>query len=335
MNCEELTAEQILIISCPGHLFNPANLKDQLKKLSGIWHPDRNHHLRAHDVMSHINALYQRAENGDWGNIFLFQSVPDSKEFSFKYRKKLAVDIGEMYIGNKMVMFNVAQENVDLLKNAFEMIRSIRYPTRMLEDGFSRFVPRDVKMYETSTGAVLSMYKGPDQICLQDIVDSGFVFQPGHLNWVMTGLYNFILFMHQSQNKMFGGLGADSIFLNTKMRGVHILGGWWFTTCLNKPMTALPEWLIGVLPKNLVSKKIACSDVDLIALKSLAIALLGDKSMIGSRLAVSHPRFKTLVKFLRSVPLQTAVKEYQSWMAVESELSKLDIELTFNDVYTN
>lgn len=339
MNLESLTADQILSIKLPSRLFQADNLKEQLQKLNRIWHPDLNHSPKASEVMAHINVLYRRAEVGDWGNVFQFEDLNTSKKYSFKYKKSRLIDVGEMYIGEKMVVFNVRKSEVDLAKVGFDSIRSIKYPTRMLEENFKRFIPRDVKLFTTDSGVVVSMYKGPDQICLLDIIESGFSFQPGHISWIVTGLYNFILFMQQSQNKMFGGLGVDSIFVNTKMRGVHILGGWGYSAILEKPICALPEWLFHLLPESIINRKKADFSIDLIALKAIAIHLLGDESMVGSRLSTvldpKHMRvgITNLIQFLRSPVDSTTIKEYQRWLSIEKDLSRLDIPVTFNDIY--
>jgi len=333
MDALVLTADQILSIKYPGRLFDQNSFKEQHQKLCRLWHPDRNYDPNASKVMAHINVLYSQAELGQWGNVFNFKDIDSSKEYTFKYRKVLLVDIGEMYIGEQMVLFNVKKGDADLVERGFNAIRAVRYPSRMLEENFKRFVPRDVHLYKTETGMVLTMYKGPHQICLKDIVDSGFVFQPGHLSWILTGLYNFILFMQQAQNKMFGGLSLDSIFINTKMRGIHILGGWWYSANLGQSIDALPEWLFQRLPKATIQQKKSVGSIDLLALRVLSINLLGDDTMVGSKLLISHPKSKNLVQFLRSSPSETTIKDYQRWVLIEKELSKLDIALTFNDVY--
>lgn len=335
MNTDTLTADQILKIKSPSRLFTPSTIKEHGKKLSMIWHPDRNRDPIASQVMAHINSLIKRAENGDWGNIFSFTDVKDGKQFTFRFRKKIPIDVGTMYIGEKLVVFEVDDSNDDLAISAFDAIRAIRYPTRMMEDSFKRFIPRDVKLFKTDAGYVITMYKGQDQICLRDIVDSGFDFQPGHISWIVTGLYNFILFMSKAQNRLFGGLSMDSIFVNTKMRGIHILGGWWYTTAFDKKMTALPSWAVGVIPSSTIKEKTPNVVIDLITLKALTISLLGDKGMVGSKLLTSLPRHKELVSFLRHSPQANPIEEYQKWVKVEERLSKLDIALTFNDVYND
>jgi hypothetical protein len=331
---EKLTAEDILKFECPMDFFGYDNIKEVQKKYNSLWHPDRNPHPLAAQVMAHVNVLTDRAERGDWGKMFTFSNTATGRMFKFRYTKSTKIDIGTMYMGKRRVVFNASKENMDLMQLGLDSILSIVYPTKILEQNFKRFVPSDVGYDEsTDNGYVLLMYKGPDQICLADLIKSGFKIEPNHLTWIVSGLYNFCLFMHQTQHKMFGGLGLESIYINPIMRGVHILGGWWYATPLEKPLLALPEWLVSFLPASVLSSKTASPIIDQIAIKAIAIRLLGDPTGVGSKLHILDKKYQPLINFLRAPCQSSLIKDYSSWLKVESKLASESIPVTFDTLY--
>lgn len=328
---ETFTAEQILAIDDPYKLFGTLTYKDELRRLQMKWHPDRNNHEKASLVSAHINELGARAENGDWGNA-LFVNTGKCK-MVFTYKKKVETDVGEMLIGRKIVFFNLDPSNEDFYLSGIDSINSIKFPTKMMEQNFARFVPRELRKYTADKGLVLSMYKGPEQICLADLIDAKYNFNSGHVSWIVTGLYNFALFMEQAQHKMFGGLSLDSVFINPKFRSIHILGGWWFSKKLNSEMLGLPNWIIPFIPASVMKAKTASTVVDQIAIRCLALRLLGDKTMVGSSLLLDK-NHKELVKFLRSAPRDTLINDYSAWLKVEKNLPIENVTTTFNDLYS-
>lgn len=330
---ESLTAEEILIIKSPYELFGTTNHKETARKLRQIWHPDKNSDPMASEVLIHINAMCDRADSGDWGNMLtVFDLSSDTKQYHFKYKKKTEVDVGTMYIGKKTVLFDIPSENEDLFQAGVASIQNVRYPTKMIEQNFNRFVPRDLHQYRTETGLAVTMYKNNDQICLADLLEANYGFKPGHLSWIVTGLYNFALFMEQAQHKMFGGLSLDGVFINPQFRTVHILGGWWFSQKLDKTMLGLPNWLISHIPASILTAKKASSVIDQIAIRCLALRLLGDATMVGSSL-LHDKQNKTIIQFLRSSPRDSLIKDYGEWMKIEKDLPRLDVLMTFNDLY--
>lgn len=329
---ETLTADQILNIKHPYELFGTTCYKQALRKLQMLWHPDRNSHEKANDVSIYINKMGIRAENGDWGNLVTIDES-DNKQYIFKYKKKVEIDIGEMFIGRKMVLFRIDNENKDLYEAGIDSIQNVKYSSKMIAENFTRLVPKDIHQYSSSNGLYVTMYKGANQLCLADLVEAKFDFQPGHLSWIITGLYNFALFMEKAQHKMFGGLSLDSVFINPEFRSVHILGGWWFSQSLNKNMIALPNWIINHCSKSILSTKKATTVIDQVAIRCLALRLLGDTTMVGCSL-LHNKKNAALIQFLRSSPSKSLLEDYRFWLKIENDLPKLDVLLTFNDLYT-
>jgi hypothetical protein len=237
-----------------------------------------------------------------------------------------------MYIGRKMVLFDVPKENEDLYKIGVSSIQGIKYQTEMLRQNFHRFSPRDLHEYRTDNGMAVTMYKGQDQICLSDLIEAKYDFQIGHLSWIVSGLYHFALFMEQSQHKMFGGLSLDGIFINPNFRSVHFLGGWWFTQTLDKPMVGLPNWLIPYIPASILTAKKATAMIDQIAIRCIALRLLGDTTMVGSKL-IMDKKNKPVIQFLRGSAQKSLITDYENWLKIEKDLPRLDVLMKFNDLY--
>jgi hypothetical protein len=335
LSIEKLTAEEILKLESPLDLIHGHTIKEAQMQYNKIWHPDRNKHPLASQVMAHVNVLIDRAGKGDWGELFTFTNSSSGLDFRFRYTKSTNIDIGKMYMGKRRVVFNTAKDDSDLLKSAHKSLLSIVYPSKILEQNFKRFIPREVGLGHSPDGcSVLFMYKGPEQICLADLLESGFKIEPKHLSWIIDGLYNFSLFMHQTQNKIFGGLGLDSIYINPMMRGVHILGGWWYTTHINQTLEALPGWILCHLPNSVIREKIAVPTIDQVAIKVIGCQLLGDTTGTGSMLYKLNKTHQSLIHFLRSPPHSTLIKDYASWKKIERDLSSESIPITFDKLYT-
>lgn len=330
---DTLTAEQILSITNPYELFGTTDYKEQVRKLNQFWHPDKNNHAKASDVSAHINVLSRRAELGDWGNmITVFDLDSDKKEYHFKFKKRVETDVGDLYIGRKLVLFDIPLENEDLYQAGVSSIQNIKYPSKMIEQNFNRFIPKNINQYKSDNGYAVTIYKNHDQICLADLIEANYQFHSGHLSWIVTGLYNFALFMEQAQHKMFGGLSLDGIFINPQFRSVHILGGWWFTQKLGEKLLSLPNWIIPYLPSSIVSNKKSSIKIDQIAIRCLALRLLGDTTMIGSKL-LHNKKDETLIRFLRSSPQESLIRDYGEWMKIEKDLPRQDVLMSFNDLY--
>lgn len=332
-----LTASEILKISSSYDLFGnltEPDAKEKFRRLAFEWHSDRNDSPDASQVMAHINTLYDKWMSGDYGNVLKIEEKHGEKRmFYFRYQKSRPTDVGEMYIGKKMVLFSVSEDNTDLFRSATTGIQQIRFPTKMLEANFNRLTPKELRIYETTKGGIFSVYKGRDQINLADIMESGIEIEPGHLTWILDGVYNFVLLMHQVQNKMFGGLEPDAIFINPQFRTVHVLGGWWFIHNLNDKLKALPNWVIPILPNAIIKAKKASPAIDQLAVKALGIKLLGDETMAGSKLLKMGKKYQPLISFLRTPQTDTTIKDYGEWRKIVKDLPRLDLPITFNDIY--
>lgn len=330
---ETLTAEEILKIKSPYELFGSKSHSGAARRLRQMWHPDRNSNPLAGEVLRHINGMVDRADAGDWGSVLtVFDLASDKRQYHFKYKKRVDADVGTMYIGKRMVLFDIPTEDEDLYRAGVAAIQGVRYPSIMIEQNFKRFIPRELHQYQSDVGLAMTVYKNQDQICLADLIAAGYEFKPGHLSWIVTGLYNFALFMEQAQHKMFGGLSLDSVFVNPQFRSVHVLGGWWFTQRVDKPMIGLPNWLVPLVPASILTAKKATSVIDQIAIRCLALRLLGDTTMVGSSL-LHDKKNKEIVQFLRSSPRDTLIKDYSDWLKIEKDLPRLDVLTTFNDLY--
>lgn len=338
MDQVSLTAIEILAIKNPYDLFK-SNKEETwhniIRSLQSKWHPDRNTDQLSGKVMTHINYLYERIQKGDLGQILIINEVSSpNRQWSFKYKSEIDIDIGKMYIGQKMVLFCIDEANRDLYEKAIQSIRSIRFPSKMMEAGFTRLVPKELKSYGlTDKGYVFTVYKGSDQINLGSILKSGICIKPEHLTWIIDRLYQFVLLMHKIQNKIFGSLDEWSIFINPKFRTIHILGGWWCAEHIGSKLVVLPNSIAAIVPDSVLNIGNAETIIDQLSIKNLGIRLLGDLTGVGSKLLTLDKKYQPMVSFLRSNPNSSSLKDFSEWSYAVNDVSRCDLKITFNDIY--
>lgn len=329
IHIETLTAEDILEIKRPSKLFGSKDhAKDMFRRLTGLWHPDRNKNSRAEEVMIYINTLFKQSKDV---LVLCFEDVKSKRSFRFKYKKRVETDLGEMFIGNERILHRVSKDNKVLFERGVQSLSSIVYPSKMMEDNFKRFIPKNVDTFETEEDYILTFYKNKDQVRLYDIIQQGIYLDENHLSWIITGLFNFSLFMQRSQNKIFCGLDVESVFINNQFKSVHILDGWWFVTPLNGKLSFLPGKRIAQLPSTIINTKKAISSIDPLTIRYVAFNLLGDETGIGSRF-IKDPR-KELIRFLRSAPKENILDDYADWLKIEKTLQKIPLPISTEDFY--
>lgn len=333
-----LSATQILKIKNSYDLFRCYNEKawqDIVRALQSKWHPDRNTDPLSGKVMTHINYLYERIQKGDLGQVLMMtEAAPSKREWFFKYKAEVDTGVGKMYIGKKMVLFCITEDNQDLYAKAIQAIQDIRFPSKMMEAGFTRLVPKDLKSYGlTDKGYIFTVYKGSDQINLGGVLEHGIKIEPEHLTWMIDGLYQFALLMHQVQRKMFGSIDEWSVFINTQFRTIHVLGGWWCAEHLGARLVALPSGIAAVVPDSTIKIGKATTAIDQLSIKTLGIRLLGDSTGVGSKLLVLGKKYQPMVNFLRSPPNDSTIKDYRDWTKAIKDISRSDLKVTFNNIY--
>jgi len=320
-----LSAQDIISIgsSFPEKVFNFDTFDYEQRKMRSKWHPD---HGADEDVARIVRALIENGQkliaDGTWpNNVDLrFVDTKTNKQFVFRGSKIHEIDVGKMIISPTKVAFVVDEANTDLFNTAIRAIKSIRYKNAKFNDEFSKFMPKVLYSGTTNIGNVCVFEKPTGYYCLQDVLDElKQPLDPKHVCWIVSSLYNLATFF-DVHGICHNGITTTSVFINpTTHPTAHttmILGGWWYSAQVDKPLVAIPAQLRSILPSEVFDAKIAKTSYDRLAIKALAIKALGDPTMIGSKLLIRKDIPKPMLNWLRSPSLPSAIDEYTKWYSV-------------------
>lgn len=316
-----LTADQILAIppDQPERLFSEGALdscKSEFRRLARKWHSD--HNPGAPDtVMTHINALYQRAQEklaaGLWQTPWLFEfSARDGAKYRIRHLRRHAFELGDLYVCRHSVNYHVRREFMDLAESAKRAIQAMRYADDKMRAEAARTLPAFNRLIELADGSlVLRLDKAQSHISLRDVLThAGGRLDPRHVAWIMSRLYGICCYL-QWVDWMHGAISVDTVFVDPRAHLCSILGGWFYATRLRTRMTALPERTIRDVPASIVKTKTASARVDLEMVRSVGRELLGDA--VGSRLPTMKDVPEALTSWLRTPAGDDAQKEFSHW----------------------
>lgn len=318
---KSLTADDILNIpqDCPERLFSVDGLKEELRRIWTIWHPDRCTDPKADAVFQHVQILREKAEEKirkdlwDGPSELVFLAVKGGT-YRFKYRRVSELEIGRMYVGRKHIAYVIKPEFEDLFRNGINMINKIKYPAKKFEEQFKRQVPIIVKSIEANIGFVVVVEKTEDLVLLKDLLEylPNHKLPPVHVAWVLSTLCNFACFLEMN-NIAHGAISTNTYWVTPKHHSGVLLGGWWYSRPEGAKLLALPSESISILPKEIFVDKVGKSLYDRMLIKTIGLELLGDKSRTGSTLLKDTSVPKSVLSWLRSPPAPTAVEEYKRW----------------------
>src|SRR5574343_152679 len=303
------TADEILSIptDAPEKIFSgdADKAKQEYKRLVSKWHPDQNANVDD-DVIAHVNVLYDLAKLrlalGDWVTPGLLSIKSESgKTYELKYRSKRDFELGEIFIGNKIIAYSFYKENEDLFKIGVDHLRNVKFADSKMETEFKKLFPKLIETVSTSDRVVAIFSKTADQLFLSDVLDhfNGKI-DPKHVAWIISRLYNLVCFMKYS-GLVFSGLTLDACLISPEFHTVSLPGGWWYTTR-----------------------------------KGIGRELLGDIN--GSKLLMDKSIPAPMLTWLRQAAGDDAFKEYDMWqnkVLIDSFGPRrfTELKLTADDLY--
>lgn len=316
----DLTADDILAIplDTPERLFSSAERAEkEARLLYKRWHPDHCSDPRADDVFGWIRKLSAAAESkiaqGIWETPGLLRlSSTNGQQFELRYARKVAMEVGTMFVGRKFVGFDIPSVNLDLLANAERQLGALTYANAAMRGEFERYFPEVARKIETPTGAFLLLNKDPGVLLLQDVLDyyKGKM-PPRHVAWVISRLLNIACYLELQGKVAHNAIGPDTVFISPEWHSAHLLGGWWFATGLGAPMKAASQRMLLCAPPDVLQKKVGDRRTDMEMIQALGRELLGDMS--GVRLAKDATVPPALVDWLQLSTHQSAVTTYRDW----------------------
>jgi hypothetical protein len=331
----------ILAITNPCILFpndlNEAKIK--FRELALEFHPDKNDG-KTNEVFAHINELYNKAivliESGVWEHpTQIIVAATDGRKYKINFLTKRKFELGTMYISDTVVAYFIDNHHHKLFDNAKLNIKSFKFASDRMKQEVKRYLPEIGKTFETSDGRlVMVIKKTPDLLLLRDVLTYYKTIEPRHAAWIMSTLHNFTCYLNYigvSSND----ISLDTYFISPLYHTGALLGGWWYSVPVNKPLIAVPKRTYELMPVDVKNSKISSNKTDLEMIRAIGREILGDVTGLKlERMGVPKP----FVNWLRLPSSGDAVKDYDIWgnKILTDSFGKrkfVEMKLTSKDLY--
>lgn len=314
------TAEAILAIplSEPERLFaDPAALHGEWRSLAAYWHPDRRAaESRATEVFQHLSALYEiarsKAATGEWTMPGMLRLTGiDGRCYDLRYRRQTCFELGDAYVGARLVAYAVDAADLDLFTSAIAAIGGLPFADARMRGEMSGRLPSIKATVATAGRSVLILRKDPDVVALSDLLHHlGGRLDPRHVAWIVSGLESIACYLDWA-GLMHGAIAPETVFVSPRRHTVALLGGWWYAKPFGQVIKAIPERTVRLMPPMMMRHRVAGSAIDLECIRQVAREALGDAA--GSRLLHDRNVPKPFAQWLAHPPGRTALADYRSW----------------------
>jgi len=315
-----LSAETVLAIPLaePERLFtgDAEQAKREFRALAAIWHPDRRPVTGTPEVFQHLSRLYDAAvrklRSGLWilpGQLTVH--AIDGAVYRLHYRKARDFELGQMFLGDRIVAYVVDKAHSDLFQNALQVIDRLPCANPQMADQIQPALPEIIGQLETATCRVLVLRKTPDVLLLGDVLDhfSGRL-DARHVAWIISSLLNLACYLDYAR-LAHNAVLADTVFISPPQHRSALPGGWWYAVPQGQRLSALPAATVEYAPDEVMARKCSAIRTDLELIRALGRELLGDRS--GARLARDHAAPPPMLDWLRLPAPHSAVDDYHTW----------------------
>lgn len=318
MNVENLTAKHIMAVPLdqPEKLYTGEEkvCKMEYHILAAKWHPDRK--SGNSDVFVHVKLLYEKAmdriADGVWATPGLLK-VTDirGRVYQVRYKKKRDFELGECYIGERIVVYAIRKEFSDLVDNATKMMNNFKYANTDMHGEVSRYLPKLNDTLELPDRILVVLQKDPDHLCLRDIVKAfGGKMDVKQVAWIMSRLHNLMCYFDYA-GIAHNDISLDTYYISLSSHVGSLVGGWWYAARVGDKMRALPERTIRYVQPDLVSAKKATILVDAELIRAVGRECLGDP--YGNKLLLDKSVPAGIVSWLQSPGSNNAFEDYSTW----------------------
>lgn len=340
-----LSAEALLAIPLaePERLFSgdAQQAKQEFRALAAIWHPDRRPAAGTPQVFQHLSRLYDTAVRKLRGGIWnlpgrLMVRATDGATYHIHYRKAREFELGQMFLGDRIVAYVVDKAYSDLFQNALEVINHLPCANPQMAAEIQPALPDVVRQIETEDSRVLVVRKTPDLVLLRDVLDhfSGRL-DARHVAWMISSLLHLACYLDYAR-LAHNALGADAALISPPQHRSALLGGWWYAVRQGQPMRAAPAATLQYTPCEVIARR--CGDIrtDLELIRALGRELLGD--VTGARLAREKAAPPPMLDWLRFPAPRSALDDYHTWQrrvltASFGERRFVKLDLSADDLY--
>ncbi|MEZ5426870.1 MAG: J domain-containing protein [Pyrinomonadaceae bacterium] len=318
-----LSSERILSISpdAPEKLFSgdPTKAKSEYRALGRCWHPDHNPNPEAGRVFQHISALYKKAleliETDSWRGPGTLELERGSSVFRrVSYFRIVPFELGEMYVGEREVVFSVRRQYADLMENARKRIGEFRFADSRMKSEIVRCLPQDPEFFTTSERLLMLLPKRADLILLDDLRDYlGGRIAPRHVGWIQSTLHNLSCYLSYA-GLVHNDIGPATFFVSPKTHSGALLGGWWYSCRAGAKLAALPQRTIQTAPADVIRSKQADIRTDLELIRATGRELLGDPT--GAHLKTDKRVPEHFARWFNGATTGNAIEDYTLWREV-------------------
>lgn len=281
------TADRIMKTTY-GQLFGPSleSIKNKYLELAKKYHPDVWEDNRAGDVFARITELKAEAEedleNGIWQNA-------DSISFEMKRGGWVTVgntyecdfELGKTYVGRDTVAYLLDEDMNEYYDNALKVIGSLKYSDDKMKMEFTQLLPRIRRTGTLKNGKLLLVLeKSPDEYPLSEVLKKmGGRFEPEHVAWMISRLCNICCYL-QYRGLSHNGLTIDNLFINPKLHGLSLYGGWWYAAMSGTKMKGTTAEVYEVMSDSCKTSGIGEFATDQEMIFEIAKILLDNKSLV-------------------------------------------------------
>jgi hypothetical protein len=317
----------ILSATRPEDLFpgDIAEAKKVYHALAKRWHPDASG--GDSKTFAHVSALYDKAltllAEGRWdGSTTIHLPLKTSGVRTVSYYALRPFELGLAYIGDNHVTYLLDTSHKDLYEQARIALSRFKYGSAKMQADIERCLPHKAVWFETPTQLGVAIEKKPSLLLLRDVLNHLKNIDVRHIAWIQNTLHNLTCYLSYI-NVMHGDISLDTYYIDPETHSGALLGGWWYARPLGQDLKKVTARTASLLPWSVRRDKKATVSVDLECVKAM-----------GLEQGVTDPK---LVKWLKSVATQDAIKTYKAWGTVLEERFGprrfVEMKLTAQDLY--
>lgn len=316
-------ADEILKAKSPSDLFT-ANLdviKEEYRAYCKQWHPDVNgNSVESHKVLTHINALYEEGmvmlDSNSWvsrGEVRLVSK--DGKIHLVKFKNHHEFELGKMYIGNTVIVYEIQEQFKSLFDNAKEIISKLSFSSDRMKQEMEKYLPKLIETFESDEGSlIIVIRKTADLFLLKDVLEYYEGSIPSrHVAWILSSLYNTACYIDYSKLSH-NGISTENYLISPKYHSGMLTGGWWYSVHQGTKMLKVSEKTFSIMPPLVRDKKMGSIETDLESIRLIGRELLGDRT--GTKLKIKDLAPDAMIEWLRGVSSGKARTEYERWQKV-------------------
>lgn len=320
-------------------LFKKENIdKSNYKKLINYWHPDKQNTSDS-NIFIRVRNAYKKVNHVNLQKL-TFKNNTNNKEYEVTYKYKKAISIGNYYVGEKFILYEINKNCFDLYNNYLKTIENLKYHNISMEKEFSQYINKNQIFTENKneTNYIL-LNKESDEIILQDLINyyklKNQIINPKHVAWIISSMLNNACFIKYN-NLVYSSFLPENYLVNIKKHTGH-LNFWFFTNILNEKIKFLSKQALDNIGSSILNQKITKSSIDLDLIKYSAMKMLGAHNSITLKQNKEIP--VDLINWIISPSEEDVFNEYKNWqnkVLINSfgirKFEKLDLPIS--DIYS-